>query len=77
MIELRHPQMSVRRQCELIGLHRSAFYYSPATETVLNLELMRRIDAQYTQTPFYGWPRMTAQLRSGKATRSITSECSA
>lgn len=63
MIELRYPQISVRRQCELIGLNRSTLYYSPATETQFNLELMRRIDQQYTQTPFYGWPRMTAQLR--------------
>jgi putative transposase len=29
----------------------------------LNLELMRRIDAQYVETPFYGWPKMTAALR--------------
>ena len=63
MIELNYAPISVRRQCELIGLHRSTLYYSPATETELNLELMRRIDEQYTQTPFYGWPRMTAQLR--------------
>ena len=63
MIELRHPQMSVRRQCELIGLNRSTLYYLPATQTPLNLELLSRIDWQYTQTPFYGWPRMTAQLQ--------------
>ena len=63
MIELSHPRISVRRQCELIGLNRSTLYYPPATETPLNLELMRRIDQQYTQTPFYGWPRMTAQLQ--------------
>jgi putative transposase len=63
MIELSHPQMSIRRQCELIGLNRSTLYYPPATETPLNLELMRRIDQQYTKTPFYGWPRMTAQLQ--------------
>ena len=63
MIELSHPRISVRRQCELIGLNRSTLYYSPATETEFNLELMRRIDEQYTKTPFYGWPRMTAQLR--------------
>ena len=55
--------MSVRRQCELIGLNRSTLYYLPATQTELNLELMRRIDEQYTKTPFYGGPRMTAQLR--------------
>ena len=29
----------------------------------MNLELMREIDEQYTRTPFYGWPRMTAHLR--------------
>jgi putative transposase len=63
MIERSHPQMSVRRQCELVGLNRSTLYYLPATETELNLELMRRIDEQYTKTPFYGGPRMTAQLR--------------
>jgi len=63
MIERSHPQMSVRRQCELIDLNRSTLYYLPATQTELNLELMRRIDEQYTKTPFYGGPRMTAQLR--------------
>jgi len=35
-------------ECELLGLNRSTLYYSPATETPLNLELMRRIDEQYT-----------------------------
>lgn len=63
MIELNHSPISVRRQCELIGLNRSTLYYSPATETEFNLALMRRIDEQYTKTPFYGGPRMTAQLR--------------
>ncbi len=29
----------------------------------MNLELMREIDEQYTRTPFYGWPKMTAYLR--------------
>ena len=63
MIEPKHPQLSVRRQCELVGLNRSTFYYRPAGESDLNLHLMRLIDKQYTKTPFYGWPRMTAQLR--------------
>jgi len=35
----------------------------PAGETALNLHLMRLIDEQYLKTPFYGYPRMTAQLR--------------
>lgn len=63
MIEPAHPQLSIRQQCELIGLPRASFYYQPVQETPLNLELMRRIDQQYTRTPFYGWPRMTIYLR--------------
>jgi putative transposase len=63
MIEVSHPSISVRRQCELIGLNRSTLYYRPATESPLNLRLMRVIDQQYTQTPFFGWPRMTAWLQ--------------
>lgn len=63
MIESIHAPISVRRQCELIGLNRSTLYYLPAAESELNLELMHWIDEQYTKTPFYGWPRMTAQLR--------------
>jgi putative transposase len=63
MIEPTHPDLSIRRQCELIGLNRSTFYYQLATESPLNLQLMRLIDAQYTRTPFYGYPKMTAHLR--------------
>jgi putative transposase len=63
MVEMSDTQISVRRQCELIGLGRSTFYYTPATESEFNLHLMRLIDEQYTKTPFYGWPRMTAHLR--------------
>jgi putative transposase len=48
----------------LLGLTRASYYYEPAPEDALNLELMRRIDAQYLKTPFYGWPKMTATLRA-------------
>lgn len=58
-----HPQLSLRRQCELLGLNRSTFYYTPAGESAENLHLMRLIDEQYLRTPFYGWPRMRACLR--------------
>jgi putative transposase len=63
MIEPSHPILSLRRQCELLGLNRSSWYYEPAMESPENLYLMRLIDEQYTRTPFYGWPRMTAYLR--------------
>jgi putative transposase len=55
--------LSIRQQCELVDLNRSTYYYTPAGESDLNLRLMRLIDEQYTKTPFYGWPRMTAYLR--------------
>lgn len=66
LIEPDHPQLSVRRQCQLLGLHRSNLYYTPVRaageESAANLELMRRLDEQYTETPFYGVRRMTAWL---------------
>lgn len=64
MIEREHPEIGLRRQCALSGLNRSSLYYEPAGESPYNLLLMRLIDEQYTRTPFYGWPRMTAYLRS-------------
>lgn len=63
MIEPSHPEFSIRRQCDLVGLNRATWYYQPVTATVEDLRLMRLIDEQYTRTPFYGWPRMTAFLR--------------
>jgi putative transposase len=54
--------LSVRRQCELLGLSRSSLYYEPAAETAENLRLMRLIDEAYTAHPFYGSRKMTAWL---------------
>ena len=53
----------VSRQCELLGLSRSSYYYQPRPVSNFNLELMRLIDEQYTKTPFYGVPRMTVWLK--------------
>ena len=58
MIEPGHPKLSIRRQCELLGLQRSTFYCRPAGESAENLALMRRIDELYMQYPFYGWRRL-------------------
>jgi putative transposase len=63
LIEPDERRLSIRRQCELIGLTRSSWYYEPRPESEENLRFMRLIDEQYTRTPFYGWPRMTVYLR--------------
>ncbi len=62
MIETNHPTLSIRRQCDLIGLNRSTFYWQPAGESPLNLALMRLIDQEYTRAPFYGYRKMTIRL---------------
>lgn len=64
MIDNNHLQLSIRRQCELIGLNRSTYYWQPAGETALNLDLMRLIDEEYTRAPFYGYRKMTARLNN-------------
>ncbi len=51
------------RQCELLELARSSYYYEPAGESAENLHYMRRIDEQYLRTPFYGSRRMTVHLQ--------------
>ena len=63
-IEWQQPTLSITRQCELVGVPRSTVYYEPVAVSAAELELMRRLDAQYTQTPFYGSRRMTAWLHT-------------
>jgi putative transposase len=64
LIEPEHPSLSLARQCELVGLARSSYYYHPVPESEENLLLMRLLDEQYTRTPFYGIQKMTAWLRT-------------
>jgi putative transposase len=64
LIEPDHRELSVRRQCELLGLNRSSVYYEAAGESAENLALMRLIDEQYTKCPFYGSRRIAAWLQS-------------
>jgi putative transposase len=64
MIEPNHPTLSIRRQCDLIGLNRSTFYWQPAGESPLNRALMALIDKEYTRAPFYGYRKMTVRLNN-------------
>lgn len=62
MMEFGHPDLSIRRQCALLGIARSGLYYKPVGPSAADLALMRLLDEQYTRTPFYGVRRMTRWL---------------
>lgn len=63
LIEPDHARLSIFRQCELLGLNRSSWYYEPCGMSGDEEDLLRLIDAQYTRTPFYGVRRMAVYLR--------------
>ena len=56
------PNLSVQRQCELLGLPRSTYYYPPRPESAENLRLLRKLDALYMDFPFFGSRRMAVML---------------
>lgn len=56
-------QLSLRRQCELVGVARSGLYYEPCPESEENLALMRRLDELHLEWPVYGSRRLTVVLR--------------
>jgi putative transposase len=62
LIETGRPELSVRRQCALVGLNRSSLYYEPAAESPEALRLIRLIDEQDTAYPFYGSRRIAKWL---------------
>lgn len=62
-IEKDHPRLSVRRQCSLLSLTRSTFYATPVGESAENVALMRLIDEQFLETPWYGSRQMARCVR--------------
>lgn len=51
MVESAHNQLSIKKQCQLLSLSRSNWYYEPTGESSLNLKLLRLIDEQNLLTP--------------------------
>ena len=64
MVEPKRRDLSIGRQCELLSISRSSFYYQAVGESDLNLALMLQIDKQFLETPFYGVRQMTWHLRN-------------
>jgi putative transposase len=65
MITRDNPAVSLSRQCRLLSISRSSFYYTPKGESPANLALMRRIDELFLKYPFYGSRQMARHLRRG------------
>ncbi len=65
MVDKTHPELSIRRQCRILKLHRSTYYYDPIGESPANLALMRRIDELFMELPFFGSRQMRNILRDG------------
>lgn len=63
MLDATDKQLSLRKQCKLLGLARSSVYYQAKAESTENLHLMRLMDEEYTRHPFKGVLRMEAYLR--------------
>lgn len=63
MIERGHEDLSISRQCDLLGVPRSMYYYEPVQETEYNLTLMRELDMLYLEHPAFGSRQMTACLK--------------
>ena len=67
MVDREHRKLPIVRQCALLGVTRSSLYYRPKGASEADLSLMREMDRQYLETPFYGSRRMKAWLeRQGK-----------
>ncbi len=63
MIDRAHPKLSVARQCALVSLGRSSFYYARVETSGEDLALMRVIDEAFLEMPWYGSRQMTRHLR--------------
>ena len=62
MVDREHPKLPIVRQCALLGVSRSTLYYRPKEASEADLSLMREMDRQHLETPFYGSRRMKAWL---------------
>ena len=54
MVDPDDVALSLTRQCRLVSIARSSFYYEGKDESLFNVQRLRRIDEQFLETPFYG-----------------------
>jgi putative transposase len=63
MVEPDHPRLSITRQCEILRISRSSWYYEALGESPLNLTLMRLIDEEFLEDPSLGARQMARIIR--------------
>lgn len=63
MVDSEDKKLSIVQKCALVGISRSSFYFQGKGESPLNLKLMRLMDEQFLQRPFYGSRQMGRWLR--------------
>ena len=71
MIEQRNPKLSVQRQCSILDISRSGYYYKPVPLSDFNLELMKEIDEIYTESPEYGSRKIRDILRRNDRYKNV------
>ena len=68
MIAIGHPEVSVERRCQLLGLPRASYYRGPAKGLRSDdLELMRQIDELYLEHPWMGSRSLADHLTTAEA----------
>ena len=77
MMRRDHPALSLSRQCKVLSISRSSFYYAPKGESPENLALMRRIDELFLKYPFYGSRQRWSASCGGTAFASAVIVCGA
>jgi len=66
MIDKRNPKLSIRKQCDLLNVNRSRFYYQATPVSERDLPMMNFIDTEFTAHPFTGVPRMVEVIQREK-----------
>jgi putative transposase len=62
-VEADNADLSIARQCALLGISRSSYYYQPTVVDPNDLVIMRDIDELHLDYLFYGYRRMTVNLQ--------------
>ena len=64
LVDQTHSDLSLRRQCELLGVNRSTLYYEQKIPDIEDVDLLNAIRDIWMRRPFYGYRRITKELRA-------------